>query len=302
MAAWTVPARLDAWYLVASPDEVGPGELRPFELHGERFVLGRTSRGLAALGARCPHMGANLGAGALVHDRFVCPLHGLAFDADGLCARPGVPPARRLAVEERCGAVFVHPGRPSGPAPGAERWHDLVWAPARAERVPVSPAAILVNAFDLHHLRVVHRRQLVEEPTFEEPSPDRLRMRYATRVAGAGLSDRAMQAVSRGKIALWLTCIGGTVLVVEADLGRTRTAAVVGLVPDGEGTWLRLSVGVPAGRLGWMRAWMARWLYVTFLRRDLPALAGASLQPFSDLPEDAPVQRLLAFVDRQPRL
>jgi phenylpropionate dioxygenase-like ring-hydroxylating dioxygenase large terminal subunit len=294
---WSVPDWLDTWYLVAGADEVGAAQVLPFQLAGERGVMGRTPQGLAALRSRCPHMGADLGAGWLQGDRFVCPLHGLSFGPDGQCDRRAVEPVRPFPVQEGCGSVFAHPTSPSGPAPRAERWPDLVWAPARAERVELSWQAIVVNAFDMHHLQVVHRRALVREPELVELAPDRLRLSYATRVTGRGLSDRLMQAFVRDHIDIWVTCVGGPVLVVEVDLGRTRTAAMVGLVPDGTGTVFRLAVGVPTGTLAPVGARLARWLYFTFIRRDVPALSGAVLDPASDLPEDLPVQRLVAFLE-----
>jgi nitrite reductase/ring-hydroxylating ferredoxin subunit len=294
--AWSVPDWLDAWYLVAGADEVRRAAVLSFQLAGERGVMGRTAQGPAALRSRCPHMGADLAAGWMAGERFVCPLHGLSFGPDGQCDRRGVEPVRPFPAQESCGSVFVHPGAPSGPAPRAERWPDLVWAPARAERTDLSWQAIVVNAFDVHHLQVVHRRALVREPELDRPGPDRLRMRYATQVLGGGLSDRLMGAFVRRQIDIQLTCVGGPVMVVEVDLGRTRTAAVVGVVPDGAGTVLRLAVGVPRGTLGPLRARLARWLYFTFLRRDVPALRGAVLDPISALPEDAPVQELVAFL------
>lgn len=316
---WSIPDTLDAWYLVAGADEVR-GRVRPFAVGAVQGAVARTPAGLVALDAVCPHMGADLRLGHVVGDRIVCPLHGMGFGADGRCDRRNVPSARTVPVGEACGAVFVHPGSSSagrlpvgsppgsaprsaspGPLPSCDRWpdEDFVWASARAFRVPVPWRTVLVNAFDLHHLDAVHHRALVRPPVFDEPAPDRLRMRYATRVVGSGLSDRLTRLLASDRVDLWLTSVGGPVMTVEVDLGRTRTAAVVGVVPDGEGTWLRLAVGVPRGFGGALRARLARWLYVTFLRQDIPVLQGVELAPHSDLPEDEPVQRLLAFLDRR---
>lgn len=285
---------------MAGADEVR-GRVRPFAVGGLQGAVARTSEGLVALDAVCPHMGADLRLGTVDRGRIVCPLHGMGFAADGRCDRRGVPSARTVPVGEACGAVFVHPGAAPGPLPSCERWPDqaFVWSSARAFRVPVPWRTVLVNAFDLHHLDAVHHRALVSPPVFENPAPDRLRMRYATRVVGSGLSDRLTRLLATDQVDLWLTSIGGPVMTVEVDLGRTRTAAVVGVVPDGEGTWLRLAVGVPQGFGGALRARIARWLYVTFLRQDIPVLQGVELEPHSDLPEDEPVQRLLAFLDER---
>ncbi|MEQ1506098.1 MAG: Rieske 2Fe-2S domain-containing protein [Myxococcota bacterium] len=300
MPEWR-PDPVSAWYLVGGARGVRAGRLTPAVIPGRRLIVTRTADGPAAYDAACPHMGADLGAGWVDQGRIVCPLHGFGFGPDGACDRAGVDGLRRYPTAESCGAVFVHPAAdpddgPDGPPPDAPTWPDLVWRFVHTERVPVPWAAVMVNAFDLHHLQIVHRRALVEEPVFEQPGPDRLRMRYVTRVVGTGASDRVMAAVSRDRVSIALTCVGGPVMVVEADLGRIRTAAIAGLVPDGDGTTIHLAVGVPPGLARPLATWIARWLYLTFLRRDIPALAGARLDPRSTLPEDAPVQRLIAFM------
>lgn len=221
-----------------------------------------------------------------------------------LVADGGAVSARRLdggppfSVAVACGAVFVHPRPAAPPLPHPDRFRGLGWAPARSESVPVPWTTIAVNAFDLHHLRSVHRRELAAPPTWDRPAPDHLRVRYATRPVGRAPSDRVMRWLSGNHLDIQLTLVGGSVLWVEVDLGRTRTTAVVGLSPRGEDTTvLWLAVGVPRAP-GWsVRARLARWLYTTFLRRDLPVLTGLHLQPRSALPEDDPVQRVVAFLE-----
>jgi phenylpropionate dioxygenase-like ring-hydroxylating dioxygenase large terminal subunit len=297
---WSPPTPVDTWHLVAGADALRPGRVLPVEVGGERSLVAVGPAGPFTLRARCPHQGADLSGGRLDGERLRCPLHGLGFSPDGRCDRAGVPAAAPGTVDVGAGAVFVHPAPARGRVPLPERFGPLAWSAARPERVPVPWTTILVNAFDLHHLRPVHRREVVSPPVLDQPAPDQLRMRYATRPIGRGLSDRVTRALSPAPLDIHLTLVGALLMWVEVDLGRARTTAVVGLTPRGEETVLWLAVGVPR-TLGWsLRARLARWLYRTFLRRDLPILRDVRLSPRSDLPEDATVQRLVDFLEARP--
>lgn len=298
MVPWQVPIPRDTWHVVAGADALRPGRVLDVVADGRRLAVAAGAEGPFALASRCPHQGAELAGGRIDGVHLRCPLHGLGFRADGRCDREGVPAAVPVPVAVAAGAVMVRGEAATGvEAPVPERFGALRWAPARVERVPVPWATIAVNAFDLHHLGTVHRRALVRPPVFDTPAPDRLRMAYATRPIGGGVSDALVSALSPGPLDLHLTIVGGLVLWVEAELGRTRSAAVVGLAPRGEETDLWLSVGVPPGPGSRVRSALGRWLYTTFLRRDVPVLRGVHLSPRASLPEDEPVQRLVTWLE-----
>lgn len=301
MARWQVPIPRDTWHVVAGADALRPGRVLDVDVDGRRLAVAAGAEGPFALASRCPHQGAELAGGRVDGVHLRCPLHGLGFGADGRCDRAGVPPAEPVPVAVAAGAVMIPGGASAGPAPVPGRFGPLAWAPARRERVPVPWATIVVNAFDLHHLHTVHHRAVVQAPVFDQPAPDRLRMAYATRPVGGGLTDALTRGLSPGRLDLHLTLVGGLLLWVEAELGRTRSAAVVGLAPRGEETDLWLSVGVPPGPGARLRGALGRWLYQTFLRRDVPVLRGVHLSPRSPLPEDEPVQRLVDWLEaREP--
>ncbi len=135
----------------------------------------------------------------------------------------------------------------------------------------------MVNGFDMLHLASVHHRELVEPPVVERTADGALRLEYVSRVTGHGASDRVMKAISGNEIRVRQTCYGPTV-VVEADLGRTRSCAVLGMLPGADGVQAFGAFGVPRGALSSLRAHLARWLYTAFLRRDFRVIEGMQLR------------------------
>jgi phenylpropionate dioxygenase-like ring-hydroxylating dioxygenase large terminal subunit len=103
-----------SWYYLGSSRDLDRGPLR-FKLPGRQISVGfRGPKGVpVVLGARCSHLGADLGLGCVKNGRIACPLHGWEYAADGRCefipATSEVPPFARQAsypVEERAGHLF----------------------------------------------------------------------------------------------------------------------------------------------------------------------------------------------------
>jgi phenylpropionate dioxygenase-like ring-hydroxylating dioxygenase large terminal subunit len=75
------------WHPVAFSAEVG--EDRPFGavLLDLPVALYRVAGKLTAVVDRCPHRGTRLSLGRVIHERLICPYHGLEFDQGGVCTR-----------------------------------------------------------------------------------------------------------------------------------------------------------------------------------------------------------------------
>jgi cholesterol 7-dehydrogenase len=111
------PPYPDGWYRVALTSELPRGGTRYVEALGQQIVLYRSDvdDGVHALGAFCPHLGANLADGCVKAGNLQCPFHGWELAGDGAVAK--VPYAKRLPVRarqptwpicEQYGQIFVY--------------------------------------------------------------------------------------------------------------------------------------------------------------------------------------------------
>lgn len=293
--------RLRAWHLVCPSETLRPGQVLRWSTGARELVLFRGRSGAVhALAAHCPHMGAHLGGGTVVGDSLRCPLHHWQFDGSGAC--PGKTAQRAFPVVERYGAILVFNGPvvlfpPPEVGSGALRWGTSPRFAVRCDWLPV-----VANAFDLEHLRTVHHRELRDAPVVERPDPFTLRVRYTSRVTGTGLSDRVMKFLSGDRIGVTLTLHGGTLLSVESDLGRTRTALLAGLHQSKEGLFVRLAFAARRSRLPGvdrLALQVSRWLFTSFLRRDLSVLDGMRFNR-AGAAEDPVLRQVLEFTDSLP--
>jgi phenylpropionate dioxygenase-like ring-hydroxylating dioxygenase large terminal subunit len=163
--------KMDAWYCAGWGHELAGGPLgRP--LLGRRVVLFRDAGGAAhALGARCPHRGADLGRGSIVDGCIQCPFHGWRFDGAGKCVRvPSQPESVKLSslarapsfpLRERRGILWIWMGaaEPSREPPGDPVPHDGRAARRLlfdAQLIEAPFTSVLENAFDEAHLPFIH--------------------------------------------------------------------------------------------------------------------------------------------------
>lgn len=165
------------WYAIGLAEEFRRGRKRGIRLHGREIVLWRLSSGeLAAIDARCPHMGASLTIGRVVDDHIECPYHGFQYDETGQCVKtPLRPPdalvprtlcSRRYAVRERGDWVFLFWGdadRATSEPVFFDEVEDVAdqlqhcWT---AKEWPVHFTRFIENTVDVAHLGTVHRGTL----------------------------------------------------------------------------------------------------------------------------------------------
>ena len=165
---------LGHWHPVARSDALGDAPLAALLLEHE-LVLWRDAAGVAhAWSDRCPHRGARLSAGRVLHvagvpggARLECPYHGWRFGADARCAEvpalPGFvpPPGHRACAYgalERHGMVWVRlaPGEaepPLFPAEADPRLRKLACGPYD---VATSAPRVVENFLDMAHFGFVH--------------------------------------------------------------------------------------------------------------------------------------------------
>jgi hypothetical protein len=209
-------------------------------------------------------------------------------------------------VAERFGLVFLYPGfggpgdgePPPLPAPAAPE--EYAWTTGAPVTLATDWRAMMIHGFDLLHLRAVHHRTVVEVPELGERD-GALRLAYVSRVArGGGISDWLMKRLSGDRIRVRQSC-HGSIVVVESEVGRRRTAAVLGLTArDGRVAAFGAFGAGRRGALAGLRLLLTRWLFTAFLRRDFAVVEGIRLAV--DGVDDPGVRALCAYLRGLPEL
>lgn len=103
---------MDEYVPVVRTPELGPGEMREVEAHGETLVVVNVGQTYYALTARCPGDGVNLAReGRLEGDLLICPGDGRTYDVrSGECVRPmGAEGLERYALRVEDNEVRIGP-------------------------------------------------------------------------------------------------------------------------------------------------------------------------------------------------
>jgi nitrite reductase/ring-hydroxylating ferredoxin subunit len=279
-----------SWYLVAAARDLDrPGRIVATEVGDEALIVyrGAGDGQVRALAAHCAHLGAHLRHGRVVGDGIRCALHHRVFDGTGLCRGLSGGTAHELRqptfrVLERHGGVwvFLGEGEPFDfPVPALAAGGDVATRLISPRRFPISWRALIANGCDIDHLQTVHHRRLRAEPEFLRPAPHRMEVAYEASVTGRGLSDRLMGYLAGDRIRARISCLGGSLMLVESALGERRSFLMLSMVPSSGGTTIRGVAGIAAapGAAGRLKARVAAWLFTSFLERDVEFLEGLRL-------------------------
>lgn len=171
----------NGWFVVATSDEVGAGEVTARHYFGRDLVLFRTESGEARLtDAYCAHLGAHLAVGGKVEGECVrCPFHGWAYDgASGKCTDipyggseriPAKASVRAYPTIERNGAIWawhhLTGGEPFYDLPVVPELADPAWTTPllREFRISTSCQEMAENNHDFAHFRFVHGTESIPE-------------------------------------------------------------------------------------------------------------------------------------------
>jgi nitrite reductase/ring-hydroxylating ferredoxin subunit len=274
-----------SWYHVCTSRALRPGRLTTLRLLDEQLVVYRTDAGqVHAVHSRCSHMGASLSAGTVVGDGLRCAMHHRTYvpDSSRRTDRAACLRQRAYPVVEKNGSIFVFAGDLAGIncPDAADGDPDAVVVCGRPHPLTTSWTTLICNAFDIEHMQSVHNRAMKEPPDVAVVSRHLLELRYVSRVTGTGLSDRIMKALSDDTIRVTIRCWGGTILTIHSRVGRTRSHLMLCITPTSTGTMVMPLIGVPRGKIpgaAALRAHASRWLFLTFLGRDLRPLENMRL-------------------------
>lgn len=296
------------WHIVARSKDIDTGEICAGELAGESFVIFRSQSGsLYALDGHCPHMGAHLAFAEVKGEELRCALHHWRLDGQGRvhatvdsCSTDSCSPTRVWSVQERFGLVFLFPiqadPKTHSDLPVPDSKEQFVWTTAEVVELDTDWHSMMVNGFDLLHLHAVHKRVLLGPAKFTQTKGACLQMDYRSRVTGHQFSDLMMKWLSGDTIRVHQTCYG-PIIVVESDLGRTQTSAVLGIFTVGNRVRAFGAFGVRPGLFAGLRLKIARWLFSAFLRRDFNVVQGMRLCVDVD---DPGVQAVATFLRGLP--
>lgn len=158
------------WYVVLESNEVKPNRLMGVTRLGERLVFWRTQAGqVACMRDLCPHLGAQLSQGRVLHDHLTCPFHGFEYDVSGQCvylpaygSAGSIPKAMRTAgypTHEANGLIWIYWGEPQGelqPPRFFESIGDDFSYQSFRQHWPVHYSRMVENQLDVMHLPFVH--------------------------------------------------------------------------------------------------------------------------------------------------
>ncbi len=97
------------WVEVAAANEIAEGEVRTYEVEGERIAIARANGQLHAVQNVCSHDDGPLGDGTIDGHCIVCPRHGAKFDVrtGEALTMPAVSPIESFPVKEEDGMVVL---------------------------------------------------------------------------------------------------------------------------------------------------------------------------------------------------
>lgn len=303
------------WYLVAASADIAPGGVSSASIGGHEIVLFRPRSGgaLVALAGLCRHAGCHLKHAATVARGLRCPLHHRVIDPQGWFLKPdgsrGDMAQPTLPVVETLGGVFVWVGASEPfelPRPAITTTGPFATTVMRPLEFGQPWSALIANGMDIDHLSAVHDRKLREPPTLEEIDAHRMRLDYRTQVIGRHLSDRVMKWLSGDDIRGRITCIGGSIILVEATIKSRQTFILLSMLPTaGNGSVVRGMVGIrgePKSAVTRARLATAAWLFRSFLRKDVGILDGMRWHAPNQVHTagDAMTRQLYDFFCRQP--
>jgi hypothetical protein len=235
-------------------------------------------------------------------------MHHRTYDPEacGAAVRHGCLRQRAYPVVERAGAVFVFAGEhPTFEVPPVADADDngLAVVTAPPQPLTTSWATLICNAFDIEHMQAVHHRSMKQKPETAVLDRHLLELRYVSTVTGSGVSDRIVKRLSDDTIRVTIRCWGGSLLTVRSEVGRLVSHLLLCLTPVGQGVMVTPVIAVPKGKIpgvAAVRAHCSRWLFLTFLKRDLEPLAGMQLNLAGALAAPGPLGVCAAWLTQLP--
>jgi nitrite reductase/ring-hydroxylating ferredoxin subunit len=242
-----------SWYPLCRSSDLRAGDTVPkrMKVLGTELVAFRASNGKpVVMNALCSHLGADLGGGCVKKDTIECPYHGWKYDQSGACVEiPGqsaIPEklqafAKQTSypTEERHGLIFFFNGtKPLFELPFffGEDWTKFISGKPFFINLPCSWYMMGSHAFDQRHLELVHSRRLSAPLQVDYPHPYGRRGSHVSAVEGHNIFDRLIRLLAGDKVAISMTPIGGTFVLVTGDFKKVKSRFFLMGVPKEDGS------------------------------------------------------------------
>ena len=210
------------WFPACPSSELARGAARSLVIFKQRVVLFRgQDREVRALDAFCPHMGADLGNGAVIDNELQCYFHRWRFDGGGKLTvipncdrRPANARVNAYPTQEKYGWIWVfsRAGEAPYPVPSPPGLED-----AEVDAVHLgSPLlfahhhVMMANGIDLQHFATVHDLDVDFEYTVETSRPDVFEWDLSGAVPTERLKHRLMAKLVGPKVGYRARFAGGS--------------------------------------------------------------------------------------------
>jgi len=283
-----------SWYPVCKSSELKKRKIKLLELFDGQWIIYRTQSGKPVVQSRyCCHMGVDLLCGKINGERLICPMHDWEFNSEGVCVKtPSDDPIPRAAKQntltcvERYGIVFVHWGDdilfdiPSFPGL-VEPMLDNAYC-----RVAPTPfLSIMLNAFDVHHMKYVHGREVTDTPVLNNLHGCHMGIDLTTRVLLKHWNDYLTRLLGFSTAHIRFDCWSGNMIMVSNYSAKFRV--LLALAPVDSDRCKVFFVGaMEQHRLSRIaRIFKRVQLYLTgvlgreFLKLDIPIFTGMRPKP-----------------------
>ena len=207
---------VQSWYVACPSRDLRKKKIVMVEIGETRIAVYRTKRNeIYALGATCPHLGADLSKGSVIGDCIQCPFHHWIFSPNGECIKsagqvhPSGRKIRNYPVKEYSGLIWIF----NGPQvlfdlPHLDNYGWKIHLPGQFIRC--HHHLVIGNGLDAKHMETVHSIKFLQRPVISKPCP------YSVMISlEASPISKVLQWISGEKIHATFSTFGGSIAMMR---------------------------------------------------------------------------------------
>lgn len=285
-----------SWYPVILSHELKNGQIKLIDSFDQQWIIFRNQQGKAVVFSRyCCHMGVDLLCAKVKGAQLICPMHEWRFAEDGACTQiPTQDPIPRAARQdtlpcvERYGIVFVYWGDKQAIAfdvPSYPELHQPMLDRAYYRTAYTPFLSIMLNAFDINHMKSVHHREVIEQPIVSKQHQCHLAIDMTTKVLPIRWTDHLTRLMGFRQANIRFDCWGGNLIMVSNFSAKFRVLLALAPTHDQHckvyfvGAMEQLNFNPWQRLLRRLRLKATSFLGREFLKLDLPVFNGMQPKP-----------------------